>query len=119
METFSVPPLLGAEIMDILGLDALSIRTPEYYRKYTEIAEFFGRFEDATSILRMITRGTIPKERLAKVHEYTNLRKQLDDVRGKIKDLPSDNLATSNPTVRQALQTQEHALLTELAHYES
>lgn len=118
MESFETDPLKGAEIMAVLGLDALSIRTPENYQRYKEIVSFLGKYDDAVSIIRMVTRGTTPRERLAKVFEYTKLRQELAGIRDQIKQLPSDNLATTDQTIRKELETKEQVLLNELTTYE-
>lgn len=122
MESFVVPPLIGQQIMEVMGYDGLSIQTPENYRKYLDVAQFLGRFDDGVQIARIVARGTTPKERADKLFEYVSLRKQLESVRSQMKELPSENLVTSqNPDVqtkRQEFLNQESFLLSEIALYE-
>lgn len=122
METFAVAPLLGAELMEIMGLDGLSIQNPENYNKYLEVAKYFSRFEDATNVARMVSRNTPLKDRLDKMLEYTRLRRSLDETRAKKAELPSADLATNDTPemaeLRTQLDTQENFILNELAYYE-
>lgn len=122
METFVVPPLIGQQIMEIMGFDGLSIQSPDNYRRYLDVAQYLGKFEDGIQIARIVTRGAKPDERASKLAEYVNLRKQLENVRGKLKELPSENLVTSEnlevKQQREQYQMQESSILNEIAYYE-
>ena len=60
----------GVEIMQALGLDALSIQSPDTFRKYLYIAKYLEKFGDAPAIVRTVARSASLKDKLDKVYEY-------------------------------------------------
>lgn len=123
--TFSdanVSPEVGADIANIIGVNALDLQNPDTMQRYNDIVKYLGRFSDAPALLRMVTHGTPTKERLAKVYEYIGLRKKLDVLRDEMRKLPpTDTIKSEDPSVRmrrEELQATEHNLITELMRYE-
>lgn len=125
MDTFSqaqIAPDVGAELAGILGITGMDLSVPDVYAKYAEIAAYFSRFQDAPAVARMVARRATHKERLAKVHEYVKLRKELDVLKEQVKNLPSaDTISGDTPenrALRDELATKEYQLVNELSYYE-
>jgi hypothetical protein len=125
MDTFTqanVSPEMGTEIANALGLSAFDLQIPDVYQKYSEITGYFGKFQDAPAVARMVARNAPLKEKLAKVHEYVGLRKSLDVLRESLKNIPSSDTITGdteeNRALRAELQSKESSLLSELQRYE-
>ena len=71
----------GTELLNALGLDGWEIQKPDVWSKYLEIAKYFEKFTDGANIARLVARSSPKGEKINKVLEYMNLRKQLDAVR--------------------------------------
>ena len=125
MDTFTqanIGPEMGTEIANALGLNAFDLQIPDVYQKYSEITGYFGKFQDAPAVARMVARNAPLKEKLAKVHEYVGLRKALDVLRESLKNIPSSDTITGdteeNRVLRSELQAKEQSLLSEIQRYE-
>lgn len=122
MESFEVDPLVGQKIMQAMGFDGFSIQNPENYKRYTEVAKYLSKFEDGAQIAQIVTRATKPQDRAAKLFEYVALRKDLENIRQQLRDMPSDNLISAEDTELQdqkrSYQDQEAHLLNEISMYE-
>ena len=118
----NISPENGAELVDILGINALDLQTPDKAAKYKIIAEYFKRFNDSTGLARRITRNVAPDERLDKMMQYTILRKNLDMLRGELNQLPSEDTITSEDPDTQAyranLVARERQMVSEIELYE-
>lgn len=118
----NVSPEIGAELVDILGINALDLQTPEKAAKYKIVAEYFKRFSDAPGLARRVTRNVAPDERLDKMLQYTILRKNLDVLRSELNQLPSeDTISSEDPEAKQYrenLVAREQQMINEIELYE-
>lgn len=123
--TFSdanISPEQGAELVDILGINAMDLQTPDKAAKYKIIAEYFKRFSDAPGLARRVTRNVAPDERLDKMMQYTILRKNLDVLRNELNKLPpQDTITSEDPEARELrenLVAREQQMVKEIELYE-
>lgn len=122
METFSsanIAPEIGMEIIQALGINGLDLQNPETYNKYNEIAKYFGKFQDAPAIARMVARKSPYGEKIDKVLEYVRLRKSLDQVRSELNGLPpADTITSETDELRNELTSREAGIINEIKLYE-
>lgn len=125
MDTFTqanIGPEIGTEIAQAVGVNALDLQDPATYARFSEITSYFGKFQDAPAVARMVARSAPLKEKLAKVYDYMALRKELDITRESLKKLPStDTISGETEQARDeraGLQEREARLLSEIQRYE-
>lgn len=110
-------PENGVMLMEALGINALDLQTPEVSAKFQFVAEYFNKFSDGPALARRVGRNVSGKDKLAKILEYTQLRKGLDIVRDELKELGEDDTIT-NEDQRNELRQREAQMIKEIQLYE-
>ena len=109
----NISPTLGAELMNTLGLDALSIQNPALLRRFLDVAEYIGKFEDGLHVARIVTSKATPKDRLDKMWDYVRLRKEMAVLQSEI-----DALSPEMVEERDRLQAEQQKQLATIGLYE-
>lgn len=103
----------GMEIMRLLGIDALSIKNPEVFKKYDEISSYLSKYANGLHVARMVTAGSGVHDKMDKLWQYVQLRKQLDEKQREI-----DALAPELNEERDKAEGERLSLVSELTMYE-
>lgn len=116
----NLSPEQGTQLMQALGIDAWDIQNPDIFARYEHIASYLSRFSDAALLARSVGRHASKGDRLAKMTEYVNLRKALEEIRKKKAELsPHDMIKDEEDTaLRAQIDAEEQSLLKEIYEYE-
>ena len=103
--------IMGVQLMETLFLNALDIQAPHTLKRFLEVADFLGGFEDGLQVARTVVHRTAPKDRLDKIWEYVRLRKEMNALQGQIDSMEE------GPD-REEAQAQKGRLLSNIESYE-
>lgn len=104
----------GSRLMDLLGINALTIKDPTKFRQLREIGSFIKQ-NNALSLIRNIAQSVPPSDRLEKAMGYVLLRQDEMSLTAKIDALKKEK---GDVNKIKELKEKRKGLIRELKYYE-